>query len=109
MFEGTKTITEYATCNLPEIDLSKPGTHEFGSFTVTVVDPGTLHGESSSTRCCAQTRPHGRAGARARACRRCSGFGCPSASSQPQPCGSPIVCVRARARVVTAQSTSTWP
>jgi len=38
MFEGTKTITEYVTCDLPEIDLSKPGSHEFGGFKVTVVD-----------------------------------------------------------------------
>jgi phosphoglucomutase len=38
IFEITKTVKEYKTCNLPEIDLSVPGVHTFGDFKVSVVD-----------------------------------------------------------------------
>lgn len=41
MFARTKTITEYRTCDLPDVDLSVIASHDFDGFKVDVVDSGT--------------------------------------------------------------------
>jgi len=43
IFELSKTISTYKTCDLVDIDISQPKTYKFGSFTVEIIDATDIY------------------------------------------------------------------